>query len=285
MPGFVRPASFSMSKQRHPSSVTALTRSLLSQRNLIRQMARREVVGRYRGSFLGLFWSLVNPMLLLGVYTFVFSVVFKARWGASYEGGQFEFATVLFCGLIVFTFFSECVSRAPGLILTNPNYVKKVIFPLEILPWTVAASALFHACVSTLILLAVVALTGQVHWTTVFLPLLWAPLVLLVVGLSWLLASLGVFVRDINQVVGFVLTAMLFLSPIFYPVSALPESMQPVLLANPLTFVIEQSRGAVLWGKMPDWQGLGLYTLAALGVAWGGFAWFQRTRHGFADVL
>jgi lipopolysaccharide transport system permease protein len=274
-----------MSTRYHPSSPAALARSLLTQRSLIRQMSRREIVGRYRGSFLGLFWSFINPMLLLAVYTFVFSVAFNARWGASPEGGRFEFAMVLFCGLIVFNFFAECVSRAPQLVLNNPNYVKKVVFPLEILPWTVTLSGLFHATVSTLILLAGIALAADLHWTTVFLPVIWAPFVVLVTGLSWLLASLGVFVRDISQVVGFVVTAMLFLSPIFYPVTALPESVQPILLANPLTFVIEQSRGALLWGETPDWRGLGLYTVGAGLFAWAGFAWFQRTRKGFADVL
>jgi lipopolysaccharide transport system permease protein len=258
--------------------------SAWTHRALIRQMVRREIVGRYRGSFLGLLWSFFTPLLMLAVYTFVFSVVFQGRWGGGSEN-RYEFALVLFAGLIVFNLFSECVSRAPGLILSNVNYVKKVIFPLEILPWVALGAALFHALISLIVLMAFLALATSLPWTAVLMPLVLFPLLPLIMGLSWLLASLGVFIRDIGQFMGMLMTVLLFMSPIFYPPSALPENIRGWLYANPLTFIIEQAREVVIWGRLPDWSGLLLYLGLAMLVAWAGLVWFQKTRKGFADVL
>ncbi len=256
---------------------------------LILQMIKREVIGRYRGSFLGLLWSFVNPILMLTVYTFVFSVVFKVRLNqdsGDHGDNQFAFALLLFAGLIVFNLFSECISRAPGLILTNVNYVKKIIFPLEILPWVTLGSAIFHAGISLLVLLVFLLTIGHnIYWTLFCLPLIVLPLLLLIMGLSWLLASIGVFVRDINQFIGLILTTLLFMSPIFYPATALPESIRSYLFLNPLTFIIEQTRAVILFGKLPDWDGLVVYYAVAILVAWAGLFWFKKTRKGFADVL
>lgn len=253
-------------------------------RQLVLQMVRREVIGRYRGSFIGLLWSFLNPVLMLAVYTFVFSIVFQTRWGGG-SGDKFEFATILFAGLIVFSLFSECITRAPSLILGNVNYVKKVVFPLEILPWVAMGSALFHAVASLGVLLLFLAGLGTVHWTVIFLPLVWLPLLLLIVGCQWVLASLGVYVRDVVQAVGMLVTVLMFLSPIFYPVSALPEKLRGYLFLNPLTLIIEQTRNVLIWGKAPDWGPLAVYAAASLAVAWLGLFWFQKTRKGFADVL
>ncbi|TRZ70653.1 MAG: ABC transporter permease [Rhodocyclaceae bacterium] len=267
------------------TSFTHLYFSLWRYRPLVLQMAKREIAGRYRGSFLGLLWSFVNPVLMLAVYTFVFSIVFQARWRND-GGDRFEFALVLFAGLIVFNLFSECVTRAPGLILANANYVKKVIFPLEILPWVSLCSALFHAAVNLAVLMIFLVVVGNgVPATVLLLPLVILPLFLLIMGVSWLLASIGVFIRDVGQFVGMLMTVLMFMSPIFYPVSALPESVRGWLFLNPLTFIIEQARDVAIWGKLPDWEGLALYTLLATGVAWAGLVWFQKTRKGFADVL
>lgn len=259
--------------------------SLVRHAGLTRQMVKREVLGRYRGSFLGLLWSFVNPVLMLTVYTFVFSIVFQARWGQG-SGDRLEFALVLFAGLIVFNLFSECLTRAPGLVLGNVNYVKKVIFPLEILPWVSLGSAVFHAAVSLAVLLIFLLLTGHgLAWTVLLLPVVFAPFLLLIQGLSWLLASIGVFIRDVGQIVGMAMTVLLFMSPIFYPADALPEAVRGWLFMNPLSFIIEQSRDVLIWGKLPDWSGLAIYLLIALAVAWLGLFWFQKTRKGFADVL
>jgi lipopolysaccharide transport system permease protein len=249
-------------------------------------MTKREVAGRYKGSALGLAWSFFNPVLMLAVYTFVFSVVFKARWGLGGEESKTQFAVVLFVGMIVHGLFAEVLNRAPGLILANVNYVKKVVFPLEILPVISMGAALFHSLISLgVLLIAFVIFNGYLHWTAVFTPLVLLPLVILTLGLAWMLASLGAFLRDVGQTIGIVTTVMLFLAPVFYPVTALPEEYRPWLMANPLTFIIEQAREVLIWGRLPDWIGLGIYTLVATAVAWAGYAWFQKTRKGFADVL
>ena len=269
-----------------PTSLSSLGKSLWRNRELIAQMTRREVVGRYKGSVMGLAWSFFNPILMLGVYSFVFSVVFKSRWGIDGGEDKAQFAVVLFVGMIVHGLFAEVLNRAPGLILANVNFVKKVVFPLEVLPVVSLGTALFHSMVSVgVLLIAFFACNGYLHWTAIFVPFVLLPLAILALGIAWMLSSLGVFLRDVGQIIGLITTAMLFLAPVFYPVSAVPEEIRPWLLANPLTFIIEQARNVVIWGKMPDWSGLGLFALCAIAVAWLGFAWFQRTRKGFADVV
>lgn len=270
-----------------PTSLMALVRSLWQHRQLIAQMTRREVVGRYKGSVLGLAWSFFNPVFMLVVYTFVFSEIFKMRWGGL-EGDESktQFAVILFVGMIVLGLFSEVINRAPGLILSNANYVKKVIFPIEILPVVAMGAALFHSIVSFSVLLAAFAVfNGYLHWTVIFVPLIFLPLVIMTLGLAWMLASLGVFLRDVGQTVTLITTVLMFLSPVFYPVAAVPEGLRPIIMANPLTFIIEQARAVLIWGHLPNWLGLGLYTVAAILVAWVGYAWFQKTRKGFSDVL
>jgi lipopolysaccharide transport system permease protein len=269
-----------------PTSLVALTKSLWRNRHLIVQMTRREVAGRYKGSAMGLAWSFFNPVFMLTVYTFVFSVIFKSRWGVGGEESKTQFAVVLFVGMIVHGLFAEVLNRAPSLILSNVNYVKKVIFPIEILPVIAMGAALFHSLISVGVLLAAFLLfNGYLHWTVIFTPLVLLPLVILTTGLAWMLTSLGVFLRDVGQTIGIITTVMMFLSPVFYPVTSLPEPFRPWLMANPLTFIIEQVREVLIWGHLPNWMGLGLYTLAATGTAWAGYAWFQKTRKGFADVL
>jgi homopolymeric O-antigen transport system permease protein len=259
--------------------------SLWRNRGLAEALVRRDVVGRYRGSVLGILWSLFHPVFMLAVYTFVFSVVFKARWNTGSDS-KTEFALVLFAGLIVFNLFSECVNSAPGLLLSNVNYVKKVVFPLEILPWVTMGSALFHSVISLGVwLIFYCILFGLPQPSALLLPLVILPLVLLTMGLSWFLAALGVYLRDVTQFIGIVTTTLMFLSPIFYPVSALPPDYQPILLVNPLTPVIEQVRGVLVWGQVPAWGSFALYLSVSSLIAWLGFAWFQKTRKGFADVL
>lgn len=269
-----------------PTSLLTVGKSLWRNRQLIAQMTKREVVGRYKGSALGLTWSFFNPVFMLAVYTFVFSVVFRARWGVGADESKSQFAVVLFVGMIVHGLFAEVLNRAPGLILSNVNYVKKVVFPLEILPVISLGAALFHSLISLgVLLVAFFIFNGHLHWTVVFAPFVLLPLIILSLGLAWMLASLGVFLRDVAQTIGIVTTVMMFLAPVFYPAKALPEEFRPWLMANPLTFIIEQAREVLIWGRLPDWSGLALYTLAATAVSWAGFVWFQKTRKGFADVL
>ena len=261
--------------------------SLIRSRQLVMRLTWREVVGRYKGSTIGLLWSFLNPVLMLGVYTFVFSVVFKNRWGTDSAGqSRTLFALQLFTGMIVHGFFAEVVNRAPLLILANVNYVKRVVFPLEILPVVSLGGALFHSFVSLgVLVLAFWLFNGYVHWTAIFLLLVFLPLVIMCMAFGWVLASLGVFVRDIGQTTGLFTTVMLFLSPVFYPVASLPERMRFWMSLNPLTFIIEQARAVLIAGQLPDFTGLAFYTVGAIAAAWAGYAWFQLTRRGFADVL
>ncbi|MFJ1269150.1 ABC transporter permease [Legionella lytica] len=254
-------------------------------RVLIATLIKRDVSSRYRGSMLGLLWSFFQPVLMLAIYTFVFSVVFKARWNVGSDS-KTEFALVLFAGLIVFNLFSECISRSPTLILSHANYVKKVVFPLEILPWVSLGTALFQMLMSFSVwFLFYMLLFGLPHSTLLLFPLTILPIVLITMGLSWMLASIGVYLRDVGQIIGIVITILMFLSPIFYPVTSLPVEYQSVIRLNPLTPVIENVRDILFWGHIPQLKIYFLYTSFSILLAWSGFAWFQKTRKGFADVL
>jgi lipopolysaccharide transport system permease protein len=259
---------------------------LWTHRGLIRQLTQREIEGRYRGSALGLLWSLVSPLSLLLTYTFAFGVIFKGRWPESANGNLAEFSLALFCGLIVINVFAECVNRASTLIVSVPNYVKKVVFPIEVLPLSVAGAALFHALASLSVLILVNWLVnGRVHGTILLLPAVWLPLVFLSLGLMWLLASLGVFLRDISYLVTLLLQVLLFATPVFYPLSVVPQPFRAFLRLNPLAAIVEDFRGIALWGTWPHWGALGFSTLVSLVVMLLGYAWFMMTRKAFADVL
>ena len=255
-------------------------------RTLVWQFARREVLGRYRGSLLGIGWSFITPLLMLGVYTFVFVGVFKARWPGAEQGGGLEFALQIFTGLMVFNLFAEIASRAPRLIIEQPNLVKKVVFPLEILPWISVLSGLFHLVLSCLILLAATLVLRQhIHFTALALPFVLLPFLPFLLGLGWLFAALGVFVRDVAQMMGLAVNVAMFLSPVFYSAKALSAQMQFWMHLNPLTLIIESLRAILLHQQWPDWAGLGLYSLMAMLFCIASGLFFQATRKGFADVL
>ena len=253
---------------------------------VFRQFVRREILGRYRGSMLGISWAFVSPLLMLGVYTFVFVEVFKARWPGAENAGGMAFSQRIFVGLMVFNLFSEMVARAPSLIVEQVSLVKKVAFPLELLPFIIMGSALFHFCLSTMILLAsVLAFDQHMPATVLLMPIVILPLLPLLLGLSWLLASLGVFIRDIGQMVGLVVSLLMFMSPVFYSARSLAPRWQFWMDLNPLTPVIENLRLVVFAGGMPNWtqwsMGLAVGAVAAVAGAW----FFSKTRNGFADVL
>ncbi|MNG68404.1 Teichoic acid translocation permease protein TagG [compost metagenome] len=270
---------------RHTAGPASLTISLWKNRSLISQMTKREVIGRYRGSVMGLAWSFFNPILMLAVYTFVFSEIFKTRW-VGVDTGKGGFAILLFVGMIIHGLFAECANRAPSLIMNNSNYVKKVVFPLEILPVITLGSALFHSCISLLVLLiAQFLIVGTLYWSALLFPLILVPLILATLGISWLLASLGVYLRDVGHVITVLTTVLLFLSPVLYPVAALPEAYQPWLKLNPLTYIIEESRSVLLFGNLPDWVNLATALAVGAIIAAAGFWFFQKTRKGFADVI
>lgn len=257
----------------------------LHSRELIWQLIWREVAGRYRGSFAGLLWSFLNPLFSLAMYTFVFGVVFKARWGLKSEN-TFDFALVLFAGLIVHGLLSECIIRAPHLVLGNSAYVKQVVFPLEILPVVALGSSVFHTAISILLLVVIwIFAHGSAPLAAMFIPLLLAPLCLIAAGLSWLLSATTVYFRDIDQIVTFISTGLLFFSPIFYSVDSVPEPFRSVIELNPLTYVIEHVRNTLILGELPNTSSYLVYVTISVTVAWTGYAWFQKTRPGFADVM
>jgi lipopolysaccharide transport system permease protein len=269
----------------HSITLLELLKSFIRNRSLIFQMTKREVIGRYRGSILGIAWSFFNPLIMLAVYTLVFSTVFQAKWGIG-SGSKTEFALILFIGMIIHSVLAESMNNSPSLMLRNVSYVKKVVFPLEILPWIVMGSTLFHALISLVVWsLFYIVVIHTYHWTMIFLPIVIVPLVLFSLGVSWMLASLGVYIRDIWQITGVLTTVLLFMSPVFYPASMLPEPYRTIIYINPLTFIIEQARNVLMWGYLPNWTGLFIAYVASILTAWLGFVWFQKTRKGFADVL
>lgn len=272
MPGFIKT----------PRTMAIL---LWQNRHLISVLTKREVSARYRGTMMGILWSILNPTIMLAIYTFVFSIVFKARWNVQSQS-KAEFALILFSGLILFSLFSECASRAPTLILANANYVKKVIFPLEILPVVALCSALIHAFISLGVWLVAYCIFMGIPPLTIFLiPLVFIPFLLLIIGVSWGLASLGVYLRDTSQFIGMALTVLMFLSPIFYPITALPEKYRIFLQINPLSPALGQMRDVLFWNKIPDLHMYCIYLLCCCLVSWLGFWGFQKAKKGFADVL
>lgn len=270
-----------------PADPRSLLEGFWRGRRLIGQLIKREVLGRYRGSIMGVAWSFLYPILMLAVYTFVFSVVFEAKWPGLLEGqSKSRFALLLFIGVIAHGLIAEVLIRAPGLIVANANYVKKVVFPLETLGWGLVGSAAFHSSISIAILLAAKwLLEGSVPATALWLPLILLPLGFFALGMTWLLSSLGVFIRDIGQITSVLSTVLMFLAPVFYPIAALPESFRPWVYANPLTLVIEQSRAALFANAAPDAMPLLRYYVISIAFMAFGYWWFQKSRRGFADVL
>lgn len=267
------------------SSPAELASTHWKNRSLIGQMVRREISGRYKGSILGIFWAFIQPLILLVVYTFVFSEVFNARWGSQVTS-KTDFALALFTGITIYNLFAEVVTRSPTLIISHANYVKKIIFPLETLPAIAIGSASVQMIISiaTIVLINFI-LNSSFSPAILALPIILLPYLLFIAGLSWILAALGVYIRDISQGVSLITSVSMFLSPIFYPISALPEKYQGWLHLNPLTFIIEESRKVILWNVAPDWLGIAKYCLVSLLLASVGFFWFQKSRKGFADVL
>lgn len=259
-------------------------RSPIQHRQLIFKLIQREIVGRYRGSFAGLAWSFLTPLIMLVLYTFVFSVVFKAKWKDFDTSGGF--ALILFSGLIVHGVVAECINRSPSLITSNVNYVKKVVFPLEIYAWVTVGSAVFHAFVSWIVLtVAQICMGVALPWTAILFPLVMLPLLVGCLGVSWFLAALGVYFRDVIQITGTLATLLLFLSPVFYSLDSIPEKYRPLIQANPLTGVLEQARKVLMFGEVPSATYFVTSMAIAIVIAIAGYFFFQRSRDGFADVI
>lgn len=236
---------------------------------------------------LGILWSLLIPLFMLAIYTFVFGYIFTSKWsGVSASSSIGDYAIILFSGLITFQVFGEVVSRSPTLIVASPSYVKKIVFPMQILSLVAIGSALFNLFVSLVVLIAfMLVFRHNVPVTVLWLPIILIPYCLMIAGISWFLAALGVYVRDVGQILGTIVTAMMFLSPIFYPISALPQRIQTLVLINPVAAPVELARNAIVFGERPHFLVLATYTVVSIAICWLGFTWFQKTKKGFADVL
>jgi lipopolysaccharide transport system permease protein len=264
--------------------MTAVFTSLTRHWRLVAEMTQREILGQLKGSFGGLAWPLLQPLLLLAVFAFVFGEIMKVKWVRA-EGTQ-DFVLLLYCGLIVFNLFGECLQRAPSLLVSRPNLVKKIVFPLEALAWVQVLQALFTFALSLLVLLIfTAALRGGLPWTVVFIPVVILPVVLAGLAVSWLVGAAAVFVRDVAQLVGPLVTALLFLSPVFFDLDAVPPGSRTLFALNPLTPSIEQMRGVLLDGKAPDVVQLGVGITVAYLFAFISLWFFRRAKEDYADAL
>lgn len=272
--------------ERQSISPLKLIRSAKLHRHLLLNLAKRETISRYKDSLFGLLWSILSPLLMLTIFSFVFTNIFKSRWGVAVENNAVSYPVILFAGLIVFNFFSECLGKSPSIVMGNQNFVKKIIFPLEILPLVSILSALFQSAISFCILLVfILTETGSIPWTALLLPIGMFPFLIFILGMMFWLSATGVFVRDISQTVGLITTGMMFISPIFFPATSFPEHWQFLAHYNPLTYPIELARDLLVFGvgiEVYDWL---KYLGFSLVFCWLGYAWFQKLRIGFSDVL
>ena len=254
--------------------------------SLIRILTWREISGRYRGSLFGSFWSLLTPLLVLGVYTLVFGVILPSRWPGAEGQGIGMFALRLLAGMVVHGLFGEALGRAPTLVTSQPNYVTKVVFPLEVLGWVALLTGAFHAVMALVVLVVLDGVFGTgFSWTMLALPLVLIPYALLLLGLAWLVSALGVFLRDLTQMVGPLVMVCMFLGPVFYPREAMPAAAQQWLVLNPITVPVEQVRRVLFEAQWPQWYVVAQYSLIAVAVYLFGLWAFSRLKKGFADVL
>lgn len=252
---------------------------------LLRELIKREIHTRYKGSIAGLFWLLFQPILMLSLYTFFFGVILQTRWREE-VGSTADFALLLFPGLIIFTFFSESVTRAPSLITNNVSYVKKIVFPLEVLSIVSIVSAIIQLMISVVVwAMFCLLLAGEVKWTLILLPLVLIPLFLMTLGISWFLSAITVYVKDVAHLINPLVSGLMFLSPVFYSIERLPENMRFLYYWNPLSSVIEQARKVMFYGELVDWSTWWIGLFISLAILFAGYFFFMKTKKGFADVV
>lgn len=269
----------------HTVNPVRLMRDYWHNRMLIKQLVKKEIYGRFQGTQLGIFWVILEPLLMLAVYVFVFRVVFERHWNTENET-TLEFSIMLFAGLMIFNLFREVTAGAPRLILKNVNYVKKVVFPLEVLPLVSILSGLYHLAVSIFILsLIYIISNGHIHLEVMYIPLILTPYVIMLFGVSMFLAAIGVYLRDIAQIIGMIVMAILFMSAIFYPIESVPDKYHIWFYLNPVAFTVDQFRSVFILGQSPDWNWLLFYYPMSFVIFIFSFIWFQKVRKGFADVL
>ena len=257
---------------------------LPSRAELIFSFAKRELLARYKGSALGIAWAVLTPVVMIAIFTFIFAGIFGARFGAN--DSHWDYALYLFCGLLPWTMFQESMQQSANTIVAHSNLVKRVVFPLEALPAAQVLAALGTQLFATIaLLIATIIIRQRLELTGLWLPVLLIPQLLFVLGSAWLIASLGVFLRDITQGITLLLMAWMYLTPIIYPESIVPERFRTYINLNPFTSLIRSYRRIFLDGAAPDWRGLAYFTAFALVIFILGYWWFARTRKSFADVV
>jgi lipopolysaccharide transport system permease protein len=270
-------------------NIAAPFKLISENRELLRQLVKRNIYGRYRGTAGGLAWSVMQPLLMLAVYTFIFSVVFKSRWGTLPSGGidgSYSYSVIMFCGMTVFSVFSESITAAPMLIVSNPNYVKKIIFPIEILPIAqVISSTIINLIWMAILFIGAVFLLKSLYWTMLLLPIIFIPFLFFTTGLSFFVASLGVYFRDLAHVNGIIVQILFLLTPIFYSTQMVPEKFQFFLKLNPLTWIVEETRAVFLFKQLPNWDAIIVIIIISFLTFQLGYVWLNKTKKGFADVL
>lgn len=253
---------------------------------LLWSLAGRDIQKKYKESIIGAAWGVLVPLIMLAIYTIIFSAIFHAKWGGAPVANRADYAVLLFIGLIVYSIFAEAVARAPTAILSSPNLVKKVVFPLEVLPATVVLSSLYNAAVSGIALAVFLCFSSfGLRWQIIGLPILLAPLTLLTLGVTYLFASLGVFFRDVDQLAALLTRVLQYLTPVLYPSTVFPDSVGRWMRASPLAVFVEQTRALIAFGQWPDWVQYGWASAASVLIFALGWWWFQRTRGAFADVV
>lgn len=254
-------------------------------RGLIISMAKKDVIGRYKGSVLGIFWSFFTPLFMLGLYTFFFRFVFQAKWPDVGDTTS-DYAVMLFAGLVVHAMAADMIGRSAGSIIGNANLVTKVVFPIAVLPWITLLSSLFHMLISMIVLVLFFLISGgTLQWTLLLLPIVLVPFIILFMGVGWFFAALGVYLRDIEQIMGTLITFLLFTSTVFFSLDHAPSAIKPLLLLNPITQIINDLRNILVYGFLPDFKSLGIYSLVSIVIFYSGFSFFNKVKKGFADVL
>lgn len=258
---------------------------LSSHTYLIKELAKREVFSRYQGSLLGIWWAVLTPLATLAVFSFVFGEIFQSRWHGG-SGNILEFSVRLYAGLVVFWFFSEIITKSPSLVISQPNFVTKVVFPLEILPIVSVIGSVFHLGINLgILLLSATLLYGKIHLAYFAIPLVALSTIPMLLGFGWILAAFGVYVRDVSTVVGVAISMLMFLSPIFYPIDAVPQGVRWLFELNPMSLPIEWIRSSACDGLWPQWSKLAIYSLISLVIGALGWHTFGTLKKGFADVL
>lgn len=261
-------------------------KSPLKNKYLLLNLLRREIYAKFKNSYMGLLWIFIIPLIMIFLYTFIFSFIFQSRVGGEIEVPRTYFALQLFSSLVLFNFFSDTFVKSISSISSNVNYVKKIIFPLDILCWVNLGESLFNLTISLMVwFLAYFIIVGVPNWHIIFLPLILLPYAFFIIGTSWIISSISVFVRDLQQVSNLIITILLFSSPIFYNLTTIPEKLQKFLFINPLTAPIVFSKQIFYEGTFPDLSTFFIYSLFSVTIFFIGFCIFNILRKDFSDVL